>query len=106
MVSRRRRERVANVANVLCAIALIVFALVILAGWFDPGHAARKPTGHGCRNAQRCHPPTPAPTSTPTPIAPGCVEFGPDCVIDLTGSWPTTPPVVIVQTFPSPYELP
>lgn len=98
-----RRDRAAGVANVLCAVALIVFALVILAGWFDPSHAA-KPHRDGCRNAQRCKPPRPAPT--PTPIAPGCVEYGPACVIDLTDSWPTTPPVVVVQTFPSPYEVP
>lgn len=102
---RRAQSRAAAVTNVLCAILLIVFALVLLAGWFNFAEAARgKPTSHGCRMAKHCQPVKPhaTPTTAPTPIAPGCVEYGPDCVIDTTGTWPTVGPVVIVQTFPCP----
>lgn len=44
---------------------------------------------------------------TPTilePIAPGCVEYGPECVIDYTAG--DTPPVTVVeQTDADPYPL-
>ena len=107
---RRRTERgsrASDVANVVCAILLIAFALALLVGWFAPSDAAHKRPGHGCRNAAvKCKPvkvrPTPTPTAQPTPIATGCVEYGPDCVIDLTTGWPTLGPVVTVQTFPCP----
>ena len=117
-LSRRRRDERGSVwigiANALCLLAIIVFGLVILAGWFDYADA-RSPHGkpsHGCRwTGKACKPskprpplavPTSTPTAQPTPIAPGCVEYGPDCVIDLTTGWPTVGPVVIVQTFPCP----
>lgn len=105
-----RGNRASDVANVVCALLLIAFAVALLVGWFAPSDAAHKRPGHGCRNAAvKCKPvkprpprPTAVPTSQPTPIAPGCVEYGPDCVIDLTGGWPTLGPVVVVQTFPCP----
>lgn len=116
---RTRNERGSTWAGLVvgvCWLALVVFALVLLAGWFDYADARDRDRrddrrhSHGCRwSGQKCkpvkgkpRPPTAVPTSTPTPIAPGCVEYGPDCVIDLTTTWPTTGPVVIVQHFPCP----
>lgn len=43
---------------------------------------------------------------TPTilePIAPGCDQYGPECVIDTT-TGDTPPEVVIVTNYPDPYE--
>lgn len=96
-------------AGGVLAATMVAGTLLLLPTAADAGTARRDGVSR-CRMAGHCPKPKPkptaVPTSQPTPVAPGCVEYGPACVIDLTTTWPTPGPVVETAVFPCPMTIP